>query len=142
MSFSPNEYEALIGCNQLGKEESGSSLPLSGTLELPSDRPTCAHSAQLAATSCETREIAAEKRERRATPLPPSTAGCVGWVMGKDAYIYKQHRPCFNRELVYARSSTSRWIASRSLKLSDRSCAESYCMRLRTVGLRLCGPQT
>ena len=23
--------------------------------------------------------------------------------MGKDAYIYKQHRPCFNRELVYAK---------------------------------------
>jgi hypothetical protein len=85
------------------KEYSGSSLPLSGTLELPSDRPASAHSAQLAATSCETREIAAEKRERRATPLPPSTAGCVGWVMGKDAYIYKQHRPCFNRELVYAK---------------------------------------
>jgi hypothetical protein len=36
-------------------------------------------------------------------------------------------QPRFSRELVNAKSSTSRWIASRSLKLSGRSCAESYC---------------
>jgi hypothetical protein len=30
--------------------------------------------------------------------------------------------------VVYAKSSTSRWIASRSRKLSDRSCAEGYCV--------------
>jgi hypothetical protein len=36
-------------------------------------------------------------------------------------------QPFFSRELVYAKSSTSRWIASRSRKLSGRSCAESYC---------------
>jgi hypothetical protein len=85
--------------HQLGKEESGSSLPLSGTLELPSDRPTGAHSAELA------------------QPPLPSTAGCVRWVMAMGAYTYttyQQPRPCFNRELVYAKSSTSRWIASRS----------------------------
>ena len=63
--------------------------------------------------------------------------------MAMDAYMYIQPISSLaQRELVYAKFSTSRWIASRSLKLSDRSCAESYCMRLRTVGLRLCGPQT
>jgi hypothetical protein len=64
---SPNEYEALIGCNQLGKEESGSSLPLSGTMELPSRWRT-----QL----------------KSRNPLPPSTAGCVRCAMAMDAYTY------------------------------------------------------
>ena len=45
---SPNDHEALMRCNQLGKEESGSSLPLSGTLEIPFVRPAGAHSAELA----------------------------------------------------------------------------------------------
>jgi hypothetical protein len=31
-------------------------------------------------------------------------------------------QPCFKRELVYAKSSTSRWIASRSCKLSAKQC--------------------
>jgi hypothetical protein len=45
---SPNDHETLMRCNQLGKEESGSSLPLSGTLEIPFVRPAGAHSAELA----------------------------------------------------------------------------------------------
>jgi hypothetical protein len=51
----------------------------------------------------------------------------VRWAMAMGAYIYPYQQPRFSRELVHAKSSTSRWIASRSLKLSDRSCAESYC---------------
>jgi hypothetical protein len=65
---------------------------LSGTLELPSDRPAGAHSAQLAATSCETREIAAEKREQRATAPSPEHC-CVRWVMAGDAYITACQQP-------------------------------------------------
>jgi hypothetical protein len=42
----PALYEVLIGCDQLRKE-SGSSLPLSGTLKLPSNRPAGARSAEL-----------------------------------------------------------------------------------------------
>jgi hypothetical protein len=40
---------------------------------------------------------------------------------------YQQPIPCFSRELVYAKSSTSRWVASRSRTLSVRSCSEGYC---------------
>jgi hypothetical protein len=66
---SANEYESLTGCDQVGKEESGSSLPLSGTLALPSDRP--AGAPQLHSTNT----------------LPPSTAGCVGHGYG---YVHTQ----------------------------------------------------
>jgi hypothetical protein len=49
--------------------------------------------------------------------------------MAMDAYIYSPSAlawpglawPGFSRELVYAKSSTSVWIASRSRKLSVRS---------------------
>jgi hypothetical protein len=39
----------------------------------------------------------------------------------------EQPKACFSRALVYAKSSTSRWIASRSRKLSARSCLEGHC---------------
>jgi glucose/arabinose dehydrogenase len=47
--------------------------------------------------------------------------------MAMDTYIYT-YQPRFSRELVYAKSSTSRWIASRSRKLSDRSGAAGCCV--------------
>jgi hypothetical protein len=106
-------------------------FPFSGTLELPSVRPTGAHSAELAASSCETREHRRTRRENTLSPLPPITAACVRWVMAKEmrsCTAYQQPRPCFRRELVYAKSSCWCWIASRSRKLSARSCAEGcYC---------------
>jgi hypothetical protein len=102
---SPDEHEALIGCDQLGQEESGSSLPLSGTPELPSDRPTGAHSAEL------TQPPASEHRR-----LCEVGHG----LMDTDMRTYT----VLHRELVLAKSSTSRWIASRSRKLSARLCPE------------------
>jgi hypothetical protein len=51
-------------------------FPFSRTLELPSVRPTGAHSAELAASSCETREHRRTRRENTLSPLPPSTSLC------------------------------------------------------------------
>jgi hypothetical protein len=49
--------------------------------------------------------------------------------MAKGAYTHRLSaaHTYFSRELVYAKSSTSRWIASRSRKLSGSSATEGGC---------------
>jgi hypothetical protein len=92
---SPNEHEAFIRCDKFGKGESGSSLPLSGTLELPSDRPAGAHSAELT-----------QPPEYRRLCEVRHGYGCVHTA-------YQQPRPCFSRELVYAKSTSRRKLSAR-----------------------------
>ena len=98
-----NEHEALIGCNQLGKEESGSSLPLSGTLGLPSlaelTHP-CSRALQVAWTSG---SLFAEPNK---TPLAPgqsrkfhvavtsNDSRYVQWQMRVMYYWYKKRKVC------------------------------------------------
>jgi hypothetical protein len=57
--------------------------------------------------------------------LPPEYRGMreVGsWLWMRTYTAFQQPRRCFSRELVYAKSSISRWIASRARKLSARWC--------------------
>jgi hypothetical protein len=53
-------------------------------------------------------EIAAEKRERRATAPSPEHIRLCEVGHGYGCVHYQQPRFCFSRELVYAKSSTSR----------------------------------
>ena len=64
------------------------------------------------------------REERTHTPLPPSTASCERGSSVMVAYSRQISQARFSRELVYAKSSTSRWIASLSRKLSARWCPE------------------
>ena len=64
------------------------------------------------------------REERTRTPLPPSTASCERGSSVMVAYSRQISQARFSRELVYAKSSTSRWIASLSRKLSARWCPE------------------
>jgi hypothetical protein len=61
-------------------------------------------------------------------PLAPRALRAVrggSWQWKRTYTAYQQ--PRFSRALVYAKSSTSCWIALRSRKLSARSCPEDYC---------------
>jgi hypothetical protein len=120
------QRELVVQFNQLGNEESGSSLPLrsAGYWSSPPISPLAR--TQLNSPLEVVKRGNREEKERRATPLPPSTAGMceVGHGCGcVQACTYT----AYSRELVYAKSSTSRWIASRSRKLSGRSCVEGCC---------------
>jgi hypothetical protein len=87
-----------------------------------------AHSAQLAAKVVKRGRSQPRRENDAQPPCLPSTAGCVRWVMAMDARTCTAYQqPCFSHELVYAKSSTSRWIASRSRKLSGGSGAEGCC---------------
>jgi hypothetical protein len=93
--------------------------------QLPSER----HSTELAAMRCETREVAPhKKRENDPYPRAPQAVRGGQWLWIAHMYsLSAQPAPRFSYQLVYAKSSTSRWIASRSRKLSVRWCAEGCC---------------
>ena len=67
--------------------------------------------------ACPQWDTGPHERRERATPCPHQRLCSWLWMRTYTA----SQQPRFSRELVYAKSSTSRWIASRSRKLSDWS---------------------